>query len=51
MNKDRYIHIRINLKTKMELKEIADKLNTTVSAILEKCIQKTIEKNYKLLEN
>ena len=49
MNKDKYIHMRINEKTKRELAEIADKLNTTISEILNKCIQKIIEKNYKLL--
>jgi antitoxin component of RelBE/YafQ-DinJ toxin-antitoxin module len=51
ISKDTNLHIRINTKTKKELQIIAKKMNIKVSKILDECIKKIIEKNYKLLEN
>lgn len=48
--KDTRIQARISKKMKKEIDEIAQKLNTTTSKLIVECLQKIIEKNYKLLE-
>ena len=48
--KDTNLHIRINTKTKKELQEIAAALDVKVAKIIDECIRKTIDKNYKLLK-
>ena len=48
--KNKYIHVRITEKKKKEIQAIAKKMNTNISVMLTDCINRVIDKNYKLLD-